>query len=83
MRVTEVTVSSGRTLPHPRRAFGNIKTSVILKALAEDGESIAPSQIRDLQAQAETALIAQNKSIMESINQEEPERVIEYDEEFG
>lgn len=80
LRIREVTVSSGRTIPHPHKPFGNIKTSVVLCAVVDgDNETISPDEIHILQEKAETALIDQNRIILERLRDEEPEYSVEYD----
>jgi uncharacterized coiled-coil DUF342 family protein len=52
MKITEITVSAGRTVPHPIESYANLKPHVSLKAVLEDGEDFV-QVTKDLQAKAE------------------------------
>lgn len=52
MKITEITVSAGRTVQHPVESYANLKPFVTLKAVLDEGDDF--EQItKDLQAKAE------------------------------
>jgi hypothetical protein len=57
MRITEITVSAGRVIPHPRESCANLRPMLTLKATVEEGETVA-AVVAWTQAQAETLLSA-------------------------
>jgi hypothetical protein len=57
MRITEITVSAGRVIPHPRESYANLRPMLTLKATVEEGETVA-AVVAWTQAQAETLLSA-------------------------
>lgn len=52
MKITEITVTAGRTVPHPIESYANLKPMVTLKAVLDDGEDHIQA-IKTLQASAE------------------------------
>jgi hypothetical protein len=38
VKITEITVSAGRVVPHPRRDYANLRPSLSITANVEDGE---------------------------------------------
>lgn len=57
MKVTEITVSAGRVIPHPRESYANLRPMLSLKASIDDGEGVkAATEL--LQAVAEDLLAA-------------------------
>ena len=62
MRVTEITVSAGRTFNHPYEDYSNLRPHVTLKAEIEEGEDWL-SRVKHLQARAE-GLVEEHKQVM-------------------
>ena len=67
MKITQVTVSAGRVIPHPMQDFANLRPSVQLVATVEDGED-AGVVIRKLQAQAEQMVEDHKDHLISSIH---------------
>lgn len=53
MKITEITVSAGRTVQHPVENYANLKPFVTLKAVLGDGDDYE-QLTKDLQAKAES-----------------------------
>lgn len=62
MRVTEITISAGRTFGHPYEQYSNLKPQVTVKAALADGEDWTEA-IKALQAKVEM-IIEDHKRIM-------------------
>jgi type II secretory pathway predicted ATPase ExeA len=67
MKITQVTVSAGRVIPHPMQDFANLRPSVQLVATVEDGEDAA-AVTRKLQAQAEQMVEDHKDHLIDSIH---------------
>jgi len=68
VKVTEITVNAGRTFNHPFEQYSNLRPSVTLRAVLEDGEDALESA-RKLQAQAETLVEDHKQHLLDSIQQ--------------
>lgn len=62
MRVTEITVSAGRTFNHPYEDYSNLRPHVTLKAEIAEGEDFKRC-VKDLQVHAE-GLVEEHKRVM-------------------
>ena len=68
MKITEITISAGRTFNHPYEPFSNFRPSLQIKAVpTEDGED-AVKIIKNLQAIAEGLMEDHKKHILEVLN---------------
>lgn len=66
MKVTEITVSAGRTFSHPYESYSNLKPFVSLKATL-DADDDPVKATRDLQAQAETIVEDHKRNMLASL----------------
>jgi hypothetical protein len=80
-KVTEITVSSGRVLPHPHESYANLRPSLSLKASLEDGESVEDAALI-LQVKAEILLEAHIGRIEERIEAEYQAKRSRQEEEY-
>jgi len=65
MKITEITISAGRTFNHPYEQFSNFRPSLQIKAVpTEDGED-GIKIIKDLQAMAEGLMEDHKKALRE------------------
>jgi hypothetical protein len=62
MRVTEITVTSGRTFNHPHESYSNLRPSVTLKASLDDSDD-PDAATKALQAKAER-LVEDHKTLL-------------------
>ena len=68
MKITEVTVSAGRTFNHPYEEYSNFKPRLSMTATVEIEEAeTAEEVIHFLQLKAETLMEEHKRSILESI----------------
>jgi hypothetical protein len=63
VKITEITVSSGRVIPHPRESYANLRPMLSLRASVDETEDITAA-VATLQAQAE-ALLASHVAHLE------------------
>lgn len=68
MRVTEITVSAGRTFSHPYESYSNLRPHVTLKAEIAEGENFQDC-VKDLQAQAEGLIEEHKRTILTSLHE--------------
>jgi hypothetical protein len=78
MKVTEVTVSAGRTFNHPYESYSNLRPNVTLKAVLEGEEDYAAA-VQTLQAKAEALVEEHKQHMLRSL--EELERLERYQQE--
>jgi hypothetical protein len=75
-RITEITVSSGRVLPHPYVSYANLRPMVTLKAIVEEGgEPLRVSDATTLQLECETLLDQHVALIMANIEKARQDRL--------
>lgn len=68
MKVTEIIVGAGRTFNHPHEQFSNLRPSVTMKAILEDGDD--PTQvIKNLQAKTEGMIEDHKNTILKSLEE--------------
>lgn len=68
MKITEIIVGAGRTFNHPFEQFSNLRPSVTLKAVLDDGDN--PEQIiKDLQAKAESMVEDHKNNMLQSLRE--------------
>lgn len=70
MKVMEITVNAGRTLPHPTESYANLRPSITLRATLEDGDDHLEC-IRRLQVQAEQLVEDHAAALVASIAERE------------
>ncbi len=81
MRITEITVSAGRVIPHPRESYANLRPMLSLKATLDDNDF--PADVaKTLQAAAESLLIGHIKELETQIEAEYQARCKQEDEEY-
>lgn len=67
MKVTEITVSAGRTFSHPYEDYSNLRPQVTLRATIEEGDD--PSeQTKALQALAEKSVEDHKHALLDSLH---------------
>lgn len=70
MKVTEINVTAGRTLPHPTESYANLRPTISLSATLEEGDE--PQEcIRKLQVQAEQLVEDHAAALVASIAERE------------
>ena len=70
MKVTEITVTAGRTFNHPHEQYSNLRPEVTMRALLTDEESADPdAAIKGLQAKAERLVEDHKNALLDSLNQ--------------
>lgn len=67
MKVTEITVTSGRTFNHPHEQYSNLRPSVTLKATLDDSDSFE-NATKALQAKAERLVEDHKALLLDSLN---------------
>ena len=73
MKITEVTVSAGRTFNHPYEDYSNLKPHITLKASVEEGDD--PEKcILDLQSKAERMVEDHKNSLLKGLREIESMR---------
>ncbi len=66
MKITEISVSAGRTFNHPHESYSNLRPSVSFKAICEEGDD--PIAIaKDLQRQAEQLVEDHKQNMLKSL----------------
>jgi len=70
MKTTSATVRSGRTIPHPLRAYANIKTEIELGVLFDDSDDVE-KEIEQLRIRAEQLVHTHQEQVSESIRRGE------------
>lgn len=68
MKVTEITVTAGRTFNHPHESYSNLRPSVTMKASLDDGED-ASDATKALQAKAERLVEDHKNTLLDTLNQ--------------
>jgi hypothetical protein len=68
MKVTEITVTAGRTFNHPHESYSNLRPSVTMKATLDDGEH-TDSAIKALQAKAEQLVEDHKANLLSSLEE--------------
>jgi hypothetical protein len=81
MKITEVTVSTGRVIPHPRESYANLRPSISLKATVEAGDSVEVVA-NGLYTHAELLLAAHIRLIQDRIEAEYQAKCKREDEEY-
>lgn len=66
MRVTEITVTAGRTFNHPYESYSNLRPEVTLRATLFDGDDDTACT-RELQARAERLVEDHKAGMLESL----------------
>jgi|SRR6266850_4164025 len=66
MKVTNVSVSAGRTFNHPFESYSNLRPYVKLEAMLDDGEDAAAAVLA-LQAKAERLVEDHKANLLESL----------------
>lgn len=66
MNIAEITVSAGRTIPHPTTDYANLKAFVTLKATLEAGEDV-DAAVKALQAKAEKHVEDHKNALVDNI----------------
>lgn len=67
MKVTEITVTSGRTFNHPHEQYSNLRPSVTLKASLDEADD-ADVATKALQAKAERLVEDHKALLLDSLN---------------
>jgi hypothetical protein len=68
MKITNITVTAGRTFNHPHEAYSNLRPEVVMTATIEDGEDPHVA-VRDLQQRAEGLVEDHKRSLLHSIEE--------------
>lgn len=67
-KITEITVSAGRVVPHPFQQYANLRPMITLKAELEDGEDFRVVA-KDLQATAEGMIEDHSRYMVRSLEE--------------
>lgn len=67
MKITEVTVSAGRTFNHPYEDYSNLRPNVTIKATLDESDS-SEQQIKALQAMAEKSVEDHKQALLDSLH---------------
>lgn len=67
MKVTEITITSGRTFNHPHEQYSNLRPSVTLKATLDDSDD-PDTTVKALQAKAERLVEDHKTLLLESLD---------------
>lgn len=67
MKITQITVSAGRTFNHPYESYANFRPEVTMTATLPDGAD-ADQAVRDLQAKAETLVEQHKRNLLQNVN---------------
>lgn len=68
MKVVEITIHAGRTFNHPYEDYSNLRPSVTLRALLEEGEDYEKA-VKDLQARAERMIEDHKNNMLSSLKE--------------
>ncbi len=68
MKVTEITVTAGRTFNHPHESYSNLRPSVTMRATLDDSED-ASAAAKALQAKAEQLVEDHKANLLESLEE--------------
>jgi hypothetical protein len=68
MRIEKITVTAGRTLPHPNEAYANVRSDVTLNATLDEGEDPVAA-LKQLQRQAEQLVEEHSTVLIASLEQ--------------
>jgi hypothetical protein len=68
MKVTEISVTAGRTFNHPHESYSNLRPSVTMKASLDDGED-ATDAAKVLQAKAEQLVEDHKNNLLQTLEQ--------------
>jgi hypothetical protein len=68
MKVTEITVSAGRVIPHPFQQYANLRPMVTLKADIDDGEDFEKAT-KELQAKVEGMIEDHSRYMVKSLEE--------------
>jgi hypothetical protein len=69
MRITEITVSAGRVIPHPRESYANLRPMLSLRASVDETEDISAA-VSLLQGVTEALLASHVAHLMATIEAE-------------
>lgn len=67
-KVTELTVSAGRVIPHPFQQYANLRPMITIKAQLDDGEDFE-AVAKDLQAKAEGMIEDHSRYMVKSLEE--------------
>lgn len=67
MKITEITVSAGRTFNHPYEDYSNLRPQVTMKATIEEGDD-PTEQTKALQAMAEKSVEDHKQALLDSLH---------------
>lgn len=68
MKVTEITVTAGRTFNHPHESYSNLRPEVRMTATLDDGDD-ASDATKALQAKAERLVEDHKNTLLDTLNQ--------------
>ena len=80
MKITEITVSAGRTFNNPHESYSNLRVDLELRAKVEEGDKIH-AQIVILQQFAEASVEAEKQLRLRLLNEEAEKRWAKAEEE--
>lgn len=67
MKVTQISVSAGRTFNHPYEQFSNLRPNVTVSAMLEEGEDFEKA-VKELQAKAESLVEDHKNNMIETLH---------------
>lgn len=68
MKITQITVTAGRTFNHPHEQYSNLRPEVVLTASLDEGEDPGAAA-RELQAKAEGMVEDHKQGLLRSIEE--------------